>query len=183
MRRTLLLAALLLLIPATHAVAQGDFDCSQMCRPSTVCSQTCEDGGMVITCGDFGICNLDYDGDGVPDSSDNCPYNANANQADCDNDGTGDVCDPEDGTFYLTSTNGPCFIRSRLHFGYYEQNRYWEGLYRDSSACNSPDEWRSLGSPQTGYCPIWDGDYECCLNKWNSVTQCNQILDNHQCHY
>ena len=35
----------------------------------------------------------DADGDGVPDSEDNCPNVANANQADSDQDGQGDVCD------------------------------------------------------------------------------------------
>ena len=35
----------------------------------------------------------DSDSDGVPDSSDNCPFAANANQLDGDGDGDGDVCD------------------------------------------------------------------------------------------
>src|SRR5690606_28128942 len=35
----------------------------------------------------------DRDGDGVPDSRDNCPLVANADQADFDGDGIGDVCD------------------------------------------------------------------------------------------
>ena len=35
----------------------------------------------------------DTDGDGVCDDNDNCPNNANANQADVDNDGIGDACD------------------------------------------------------------------------------------------
>ena len=35
----------------------------------------------------------DFDGDTVPDKSDNCPTRANAGQSDVDSDGTGDVCD------------------------------------------------------------------------------------------
>jgi parallel beta-helix repeat protein len=41
----------------------------------------------------------DADGDGVPDSSDNCPNASNANQTDTDGDGTGDACD--------STPNGP----------------------------------------------------------------------------
>ncbi|MEM9566000.1 MAG: thrombospondin type 3 repeat-containing protein, partial [Actinomycetota bacterium] len=37
----------------------------------------------------------DADGDGVPDDSDNCPADANADQADQDQDGIGDACDPD----------------------------------------------------------------------------------------
>jgi hypothetical protein len=36
----------------------------------------------------------DADGDGVDDASDNCPVNANADQADNDGDGVGNACDP-----------------------------------------------------------------------------------------
>ena len=35
----------------------------------------------------------DSDNDGIPDSSDNCPNNPNANQSDSDGDGIGDACD------------------------------------------------------------------------------------------
>jgi hypothetical protein len=37
----------------------------------------------------------DEDGDGIPDSADNCPHLANADQKDTDGDRVGDVCDPE----------------------------------------------------------------------------------------
>ncbi len=35
---------------------------------------------------------VDRDNDGVSDDQDNCPYHANADQADCDEDGMGDIC-------------------------------------------------------------------------------------------
>ncbi len=37
----------------------------------------------------------DFDADGVPDSTDNCPTVFNPDQADADNDGVGDCCDPD----------------------------------------------------------------------------------------
>jgi hypothetical protein len=39
----------------------------------------------------------DADGDGVPDSSDNCPTTPNPAQVDCDADGIGDSCDDQSG--------------------------------------------------------------------------------------
>ncbi len=40
-----------------------------------------------------GSCKPDQDGDQVADEADNCPTQANGNQADSDNDGRGDACD------------------------------------------------------------------------------------------
>jgi formylglycine-generating enzyme required for sulfatase activity len=41
---------------------------------------------------------IDTDGDGRPDSTDNCPTIANPTQADCNNNGIGDVCEIAAGT-------------------------------------------------------------------------------------
>lgn len=43
---------------------------------------------------DSTIQTMDTDGDGIPDSQDNCPTVANANQLNEDHDAFGDVCDP-----------------------------------------------------------------------------------------
>lgn len=40
--------------------------------------------------------NEDIDDDGHQNNQDNCPYISNSNQADHDNDGKGDACDPDD---------------------------------------------------------------------------------------
>lgn len=51
----------------------------------------------------------DRDGDGIPDPSDNCPDQANADQGDLDQDGKGDVCTLQDGTIahpYIITPKG-----------------------------------------------------------------------------
>jgi hypothetical protein len=53
-------------------------------------------------------CDTDDDGDGILDTSDNCPTNANASQADMDADAWGDACDNDvdgDGFLGTTETN------------------------------------------------------------------------------
>jgi len=55
--------------------------------------------------------DVDTDGDGVPDASDDCPLVPNADQADADSDGVGDACDNRPVTFNPNQpSDGLCFF-------------------------------------------------------------------------
>ena len=49
---------------------------------------------LILTVTASAMSVTDSDSDGVVDAADNCPLTANADQADLDGDGIGDVCDP-----------------------------------------------------------------------------------------
>jgi hypothetical protein len=91
----------------------------------------------------------DSDGDGVQNSSDNCPNTANANQADCDGDGTGDACDSFNGTTTYQGYNeqvdfiyGPVYSycngpwRYSLYEVYYHRTHYYQDTYCDGTVVN-----------------------------------------------
>jgi hypothetical protein len=46
----------------------------------------------LVTLAGLLACPSDHDCDGFPDAEDNCPFHPNPDQADCDDDGYGDVC-------------------------------------------------------------------------------------------
>jgi hypothetical protein len=53
-------------------------------------------GAILVNNTDIGVTystSDDYDGDGIEDDFDNCPFRPNGDQADSDGDGVGDVCD------------------------------------------------------------------------------------------
>ena len=59
----------------------------------------------------------DGDGDGIPDSSDNCPTLATSDQTDSDNDGQGDACDVDidgDGLIEINNATALNAIRNNL---------------------------------------------------------------------
>jgi hypothetical protein len=88
----------------------------------------------------------DSDGDGIPNSSDNCPGTVNTDQADCDGDGTGDACDSFNGTTTYQGYNeqvdfiyGPVYSycsgpwRYDLYQVYYHHTDYYRDAYCDGT--------------------------------------------------
>ena len=53
-------------------------------------------------------CDTDDDNDGILDVNDNCPLQANANQADNDNDGIGNACDNDDDNDFVLDGYDNC---------------------------------------------------------------------------
>jgi len=59
------------------------------------CSDACDvETGWWCDAAEPSLCSADGDGDTVPDDRDNCPNVANADQADDNNDGVGNACEP-----------------------------------------------------------------------------------------
>ena len=105
--------------PTTEACDEVDNDCNGQTDEGGVCvvcgdgiingSEECDDSGVYDGDGCSSSCTIesgyncagapsfcspiDTDGDGVADTSDNCPNVANADQVDVDGDGIGDACD------------------------------------------------------------------------------------------
>jgi len=76
----------------------GSIDGNEICDDVNTdngdgCSGSCLVEAGWSCSGEPSSCIKDSDGDGVSDSIDNCPNNANAGQADSDGDGLGNVCD------------------------------------------------------------------------------------------
>lgn len=100
-RHALLLTALLLALPGLAFAGPDDFICdtaiyggeTALVKPNVLI--IFDSSGSMSGQIDTQVCvpNPDYDLDGVLDVNDNCPFDANANQADADGDGIGDVCD------------------------------------------------------------------------------------------
>lgn len=79
------------------AFCQVDYGaCYAACPVASTCRAACEaSSGCDAACAPFWP-SSDGDGDGIADDADNCPDAANADQADLDGDGAGDVCDATD---------------------------------------------------------------------------------------
>lgn len=170
-------AALVISVSTTATVSA---DCRQDCYNQYVaCQQECSQ----CNCSpDYDSCIYfcdggDYDSDGFLDGEDNCPGTANPNQADCDNDGAGDVCDWQNGSFVpVGKWIGCASTITHSYYGYMSIEIRYQKQHVDVSACHSPDRWNH--SRETGVCYGSCGNLKentCASACWNTSTHsCNQ---------
>jgi Thrombospondin type 3 repeat len=77
-------------------------------RPDDFGSVANTAGGDGSDIGAFELLSPDDDGDGVADGTDNCPNDANPNQANNDGDANGDVCDSDDDNDGVPDASDAC---------------------------------------------------------------------------
>jgi hypothetical protein len=150
--------------------------CMLDCGTNETCMSRCDRDHelCLLDCPDY-----DNDGDGVTNENDNCPMSYNPGQADCDNDGIGDVCDPENGIFQVVETGIDCMIDRDLHFLYFDLELWVEDRAWDISACNAPDQWTQWIEDETTCIGV--STQECCLAFYSDTGLCDKI-DQDFCH-
>lgn len=156
--------------------------CRWRCTATAACSTTCQVEDEAMTCADYGICaNLDSDGDGVLDATDNCDYTPNANQADCDGDGIGTACDSDNAVWQQVSDT-LCYIDKDTHIPHFDLEFYAERLYHDVSSCGSAPRYQRYLKDQATCFNV--STQTCCqqfIPSMPAITNCTKV-DQNFCH-
>lgn len=139
--------------------------CVRGCIGEGGCEAACEE--EVLYC--RGSCpNGDVDGDGVINSQDNCVFDWNAGQADCDGDNRGDVCDNFNGNYQRATSDATCMTDKDNHTFYFTFEHHVQWRERDVSSCGGPDRWKRRIRVDNDCFNI--SDRNCCLGLRNSIT-------------
>ncbi|MEM8932783.1 MAG: hypothetical protein AAGE94_16480 [Acidobacteriota bacterium] len=112
--------------------------------------------------------NDDYDCDGVINATDNCTDDPNSNQADCDGDGYGDVCDGQNATYQATGSVDTCMTDKDDHVAYKTFEHHVEQRQTDVSSCGAPDTWNRWVRQDNDCFNI--SDYNCCYGLRHSLS-------------
>lgn len=174
------------------ALAQSFDDCSFVCNSETICGRAClynddpftEEEDSWITCGEYGVCDPDPDGDNIT-YNDNCPNTYNPDQGDCDGDSIGNVCDSQNATWQPSGPLETCHIYDRRHVGYVDVTKVSEQLLIDVSNCYGTQyggtgiAW--LRSEVRAKCyGTWPDAWDCCVS-WYGLTECLYHFGNNTC--
>ncbi len=111
--------------------------------------------------------NGDNDLDGVPNGVDNCPANANANQADCDGDHIGDVCDTQNANYQAVTSDHVCWTDKDQHVPHFNYEDHVQHQEHDVSNCHAPDRW--VGHVASSASCFNISDQNCCLLLSSSI--------------
>ena len=118
---------------------------------------------------------IDSDGDGVADATDNCAITPNPDQADRDGDGIGDVCEAARIVFdSKRDGNWDVYVMNADGTG---KTRLTDGEYHDGSAAFSPDgSLIAFASGRDGNCEIYimniDGTEQTNLTSNTEIHDC-----------
>lgn len=156
-------AAVLILLGVGAFAAEAASPCSASYCVGQ-CARACTDpdlGGATTTCENWLRENgVQGDSDGVDNWSDNCVCKNNTNQADCDGDGKGDVCDTLNGVFQPADRWRSCASDKDLHAGFFEIEVTEHRKYTDVSSCHAAPRWNQRES--SSYCLPGTNEEYCC---------------------
>lgn len=151
---------------------------TSLCNGSAArCNEVCRlPSGQLSMCLNF---LSDYDGDGVPNSTDNCSCNPNANQANCDGDSRGDVCDPIDNSWQLTlDSSQVCEVDVDNHTFWETIELYVGDVYQ--SSCTGATCIKKVLKDDFN-CPGPSGATVSCCQSNASVIDCAGAWNSDQC--
>ena len=143
---------------------ETDIDCGGSCSgcgEGDFCDITsdCVSGLICVN----GICSLDGDGDTILDSEDNCPGDANLDQADQDGDGKGDACDDDIDGDGLTN-----LFEELYNLDPYKEDSDSNGI-NDGEEDQEPDGLTNREEQDEGY--------NNCLDPWNKDSDGDKVSD------
>jgi len=143
----------------------GLTSCYQSCAGDLSCEDWCQD--------DYDDCLIgcpfaDVDHDGVQNYYDNCIEDANADQANCDGDSWGDVCDSLNAIYQVIISDQTCMTDKDSHLAYFTFEHHVEKKERDVSSCGAPDRWSRRIREDNDCVNI--SDFLCCIGLDDSIS-------------
>jgi hypothetical protein len=144
--------------PCVLACTQAWRQCYAGCRGSDPCMVRCD---RDWTDCEAGCPNGDVDNDSVVNQSDNCVYDYNPNQADCDGDGLGNVCDSLNAHYVYQGGPDTCWTDKDSHIIYFTFEHHIERRQHDTSSCGAPDIYDHWIGDDANCFNI--SDYNCCM--------------------